>query len=215
MISAVFGILLGFIAGYLAHEVVVARQAPRFQPSAGGTSGGTAGVAQNGMPGGGAATGGGPMGGQPPAAVPQQPDGQAVQQEMQQLGEYLRQNPDDPQAIRRLADLNFEQGLWGPARDLYDRYLQLRPGDPDVTSDLGVTYRGLRQFDKALELFDQAQQMSPDHWQSRFNEVIVLGIDLKKYDQAQAVLTELQRLQPGNPNVAQLAAELDKQRNAA
>ena len=201
LIAAVFGILLGFIAGYLMHEVMATRQPPRL--AAGG----------NAMP---------PQAVPPPpsaggTAAPQQDlaAAQAAQAEMQQLEQLIQQNPNDVQAIRRLADLSFDQAQWTQARDLYTRFLELQPGDVDVLSDLGVVYRGLKDYDRALQLFDETQKLAPDHWRSYYNEAVVLAFDLKRFDEAQTVLTELERLQPGNPNVSQLAAEVARQRNAA
>jgi tetratricopeptide (TPR) repeat protein len=198
LISAVFGILLGFIAGYLLHEVMASRQPPRL--AAGAQPPGT-----QSMPG--AATPGAPQ-------QPEQGSAQAVQQEVQSLEQFVQENPTNAEAIRRLADLNFELSRWPQARDLYTRFLELQPGNPDVLSDLGVVYRGLGEFDKALAHFDEALRLAPDHWRSLYNKVIVL-LDQHKYDEAQAVMTELEKLQPNNPNVAQLAQELQKQRKAA
>lgn len=202
LISAVFGLLLGFIAGYLMHEVMASRQPPRFVAGAQNTMPG----AQS-MPGGGAPPGG-------PASQPDQGAAQAMQQEMQSLEQYIQQNPTDAEAIRRLADINFEQARWPQARELYTRFLEMQPGNPDVLSDLGVVYRGLGEHDKALAHFDEAQRRAPQHWQSRYNEIIVL-LDLKRLDEAQTVMAELKILQPGNPSVDQLDQELQKQRNAA
>lgn len=199
LISAVFGILLGFIAGYLLHEVMASRQPPRMVAGAQGTAPGT-----QSMP--------GPGG--PPGGPPEQGSPQALQQEMQGLERFIQENPDNAEAIRRLADLNFEQQRWPQARDLYTRFLELQPGNPDVLSDLGVVYRGLQDYPKALAQFDEAQRRMPDHWQSRFNEAIVLAFDLKRYDEAEQVLAELEKLQPNNPNVAQLAQEMQKRKNA-
>ena len=203
LISAVFGILLGFIAGYLMHEVMASRQPPRFAGNAAGTG----------------------MMETPPVAAQQQQQQQQQQQEMaaaaaqerqeiQQLEQYLQEHPNDAQAVRRLGDLNFDLEQWGQARDFYSRFLQLQPGNVDVTSDLGVVYRGLKEYEKALAQFDEAQRLAPDHWQSLYNKVIVL-LDLQRFDEAQQVMAALQKLQPGNPNVAGLAAQMEKQRKAA
>ncbi|HKH43566.1 MAG TPA: tetratricopeptide repeat protein [Thermoanaerobaculia bacterium] len=199
LISAVFGILLGFIAGYLLHEVMASRQPPRFVPGA-----------PNAM------SGGSPVSPEAPAA-PQQDlaAAQAQQQEMEQLEQLVKDNPTDAQAVRRLADLNYDRAQWPQAEALYSQFLKLEPGNIDVLSDLGVVYRNLQQYDKALETFDQVQRVKPGHWQSLYNKTIVLAFDKRQLDEAQKVLDELQKLQPGNPNVAQLAAEIEKQRNAA
>ena len=135
--------------------------------------------------------------------------------EIQRLREYVEKNPNDADALLLLANLNFDIKNWGRARELYERRLALKPGDPDVLTDMGVCYRELGEFQKALALFDQAETLAPDHWQSRYNKVIVLAFDLKDYLGAQKVLDELQRLQPQNPSIAELAAEVARRRSAA
>ena len=71
------------------------------------------------------------------------------------------------------------------------------------------------KYEEALEQFNKAVKLDPDHWQSRYNQAVVLGIDLKRYDDASRILAELAKLQPGNPDVARLAAEVDRRRKAA
>jgi hypothetical protein len=218
-ISAMFGVLLGFIAGYVMHEVLVARQPPRLPagmsataaaPDQGGEGGQpgeapqapAAGGAPSGAPGAGPAAGGAPGGGAPMIA------------EVRDLEARIAANPQDADAIRRLGDLNFDISNWQKAHDLYTKYLEIKPGDPDVMTDLGVTYRGLKQFDRALEIFGQVAKAAPDHWQSRYNEVVILAFDLNKMDAAKQALAELQRLQPNNEKVAQLAAAMEKRKAA-
>src|SRR6185295_12785353 len=127
----------------------------------------------------------------------------------------VEQHPDDPEAVRRLADLNFQISNWPRAQELYSHYLKLRPGDPDVLTDLGITYRETQQFDQALDRFRQARKLAPQHWKSYFNEVVVLALDLRRFDDADPILKELQRMQPGNPDVARLTEVVSRQRKAA
>jgi len=212
-ISAMFGVLLGFIAGYVMHEVLVARQPPRLPagmsataaaPDQGG-EGGQPGEAPQ-APAAGPAAGGTPGGGAP--------GGAPMVAEVRDLEARIAANPQDADAIRRLGDLNFDISNWQKAHDLYTKYLEIRPGDPDVMTDLGVTCRGLKQFDRALEIFAQVAKAAPDHWQSRYNEVVILAFDLNKMDDAKQALAELQRLQPNNEKVAQLAAAMEKRKAA-
>jgi cytochrome c-type biogenesis protein CcmH/NrfG len=206
LISVVLGVLLGFIAGYLTHEVMEARQPPRFASQAPG-------AAPQGMPQGTFQPSPDmPPGQQPPMGAAA--GGGAPMQEIQQLRERVAQNPNDADAVRQLADMNFDISNWQRAQELYAQYLALRPGDVDVLSDLGVVEQELGNYDEALRRFDQVQEQQPDHWQSMYNEVIVRALNKKDFDGAQETLQRLQQLQPDNPNVQRLAAEVQKQRNA-
>lgn len=193
------GILVGFIAGYLMHEVMAARQPQRLVH-------GEAGPMAPGTP---AAPSGAPDG-TPPSQQAQQ-----VQQEIGSLEQYLATNPDDAEAALRLANLSFDVRDWARCAEMYRRYLELQPGDPDVLSDLGVCYHEMGEADRALEVFDRAQEIEPDHWQSRFNEVVVLAFARRDFDAAERVLDELRALQPGNPDVEALAEEVARRRGAA
>lgn len=207
LLFVTIGILVGFIAGYLLHEVMAARQPPRL------VAGQLAGQAPAGAAP--AAPGGSPAGpaGMPPGAGGEA--GMAPMAEVQRLREYVEANPNDADAVRQLANMNFDIRNWQRSAELYDQYLKLRPNDPDVMTDLGVSYRELGRFDEALALFDQVQSRRPEHWQSYFNEVVVLAFDLKRFDAATEVLTRLQQMQPANPEVQRLAAEVERQKNAA
>lgn len=210
LISVVLGILLGFIAGYLLHEVMAARQPPRF-------AGPTQSAAPQGMPLDPSQGTFQPSPDMPPGQQPQMgaaAGGAAPMQEIQQLRERVEQNPNDADAVRQLADMNFDIANWQRARELYTRYLELRPGEVNVLSDLGVVEQELGNYDEALRRFDQVQQQQPDHWQSMFNEVIVLALNKRDFDAAETTLQRLQQLQPNNPDVQRLAAEVQRQRNS-
>jgi tetratricopeptide (TPR) repeat protein len=197
------GLVLGFIFAFLMFEAMASRQPPRLTAAlrsqiamgdeAAGGGGAAMGAAAEAPPG--AAQGGGP-----------------AMAEIQQLREIVEKNPNDVQAVRKLADLNFDIQNWQRAQELYSHYLELKPNDPDVITDLGITYRGLQQYDKAIDLFNQAKKLEPGHWQAYYNEVVVLAFDLKKTAQANQVMGQLQQLQPANPDVAKLAEALAKQR---
>jgi len=183
------GLLAGFLGGYLVHEAMVGVQPARV---AAGT------VAANVPNMDGAAPGGAPAGGGPPMA------------EVNRLRQVLEKNPDDIDALVELANLNFDIQNWTKAQELYEHALKLRPDDPDLLTDLGITLRAQGSFDQALELFRRAAKIKPGHWQSRFNEVVVLAFDKRDFPGAESALAELEKAAPGNPDVARLASEVER-----
>lgn len=186
----VIGLLGGFIAGYVLHEQMSAVQPARR------------------IAGGAAAT-------QVTGAAPPAPSAAPAGMEMERLRARLEADPNDAVAILQLANLNFDIQNWARARELYERHLKLQPGNPDVLTDLGICLRAQGDFQAALARFHEAQGLSPGHWHSRFNEVVVLTFDLKDFAQAERKLAELEKLAPGDANVSRLAAELRKLRDAS
>jgi tetratricopeptide (TPR) repeat protein len=189
---ALVGVLIGFVAAYFVYETVAERQPPRM------TTGAAASAAA--------------PGGAPGAA------GQGVSQveaQIQQIQQFLQANPDNAEAWLSLANLSFDHEQWALATQAYERYVTLAEPSPDVLSDMGVSLHRVGRSDEALNLFHRAQEMQPDHWQSYYNEVVVLGLDLGRLDEAAEVMAELEELQPDNTNVQRLGEELERRRNAA
>jgi Tfp pilus assembly protein PilF len=189
------GLLAGFLGGYLGHESMVAVQPARIAP------GGAAALA--------------PAGPAPtPAPSAAAPGAAPAMAEIQQLQEALARDPNDASAVLRLANLNFDIQRWERAAELYERYLSLRPGDADVLTDLGITQRARGDFAGALERFRAAQRLAPDHWQARFNEIVVLAFDQRDLAAARTALSELEKRAPGNADVARLAGEIRRLEDA-
>jgi Flp pilus assembly protein TadD len=212
LLFTLFGLMLGFVTAWFMFERVSQRQPPRLTPD-------QAAAVAAGQPAPGASAGDSAAAAPPPGAALSGPgapgaSGPAMA-EIQELKRHVEQNPNDAVAVLALANSNFDIRNWERARDLYLHYLTLREPTPDILSDLGVTYRALGQFEAALETFQQGEALAPDHWQSRFNQAVVLAFDLKQFDKAQAILDQLRKSQPDNPDVQRLAEEVAKVRNAA
>jgi Flp pilus assembly protein TadD len=135
--------------------------------------------------------------------------------EIERLKQQIESNPEDADAILQLANLNYDIRNWARAKDLYLRWLELRPADPGVLTDLGVAYRGLGEFPEAMKRFDEAQKLQAGHWQSMFNQVVVLSFDLHDHERAEAVLAQLRTLQPDNPEVERLGREVEQAKEQA
>lgn len=208
------GILGGFIAGYVAHEVMAARQpVPAF--AGGGPAGGSP-VAAGQMPratppqGQGGGQGAGQSAGQGPAS-----SAAPAMAEVGALRQRLAENPEDYDAMRRLGNLHYDIGNWGRAAELYAGYLEGRPDDVDVATDLGAAYRNMGRHEDAIQVFRAVRERQPDHWQALYNEILVLAFDLGRLDEAGEKVDELRDLRPGNPDVERLAAEVERRRAAS
>ncbi len=186
------GLLAGFIGGYLMHEVMADRQPARLVHGAGAAAA-TAGAAD----------------------AQGQQAAQDRAQEMLQLQNFVQANPDNSEAALRLAHLAYDSQAWTLCVSSFEHYLTLAEADPGVLSDLGVCYREVGNTQKALDTLAQAQKIQPDHWQSRYNEVVILAFDLGDFERADKVLAELRKLQPDNPDVDKLAAEVARREQAA
>jgi Flp pilus assembly protein TadD len=198
-LHVLLGLLVGFIAGYLVHEAMIIRQPARLVH-------GDASSPSTPSP---AAA--------PSPAPPMGAGGRDPMAEIQQLRDQVAKNPDDAEAIVRLASMNYMIQKWDRAAELFERYLTLRPnGDQaaDVMSDLGACYRGLQQPDKAIAMFDRVIAARPDHWQALYNKAYVLAFDLRRFDQADQILGTLRQMQPGNQEVEGLAAEVARLRTS-
>lgn len=219
LLFTLLGLVLGFVTGWLMFEKIAMRQPPRLtQDQLAAVMSGAA------VPGPGSApsapTGAAPQGAMPGAAPG---PGQIDTSKLDALQAQLQQNPQNPDLILAVANESFDIAskagkapfVWQQARDHYLQYLSLKEPNPDVLSDLGVTYRELGQYDDALKTFQQAEKMAPEHWQSKYNQVIVLAFDLKQYDKAQSILDDLQKLHPDNQDIQQLAAAVARERSAA
>lgn len=189
----IIGLLSGFLLGYVAHEVMASRQPLRASAAAG--IGEPAGA------------------GQPPRQAPPATGGSGpAMEQVQQLRAYVEKNPNDAQAVRELANLNYDISNWQRAAELYEQYLRLVPDEPDVMTDLGACLRNLGKSAEALVVFQRARNKAPQHWQARYNEVLVLAFDLGRWDEAGKALSELQQLEPSNADVSRLADELQRRR---
>ena len=209
LLYTTIGILAGFISGYFLHEVMAVRQPPPLavlqaaQAAAGGSPHVPGAVPPGAMP-----PGAGTAGAGAPPAGP-------AMEDINRLREQVEKNPEDADAVLALANLNYDIANWERARELYERYLQLQPPHPDVLTDLGVSLRGVGELQAALARFEEAQKLQDGHWQSLYNQVVVLAFDMGDYGRAREILGRLQALQPGNAEVDRLAQEVAQRGGAA
>ena len=151
-----------------------------------------------------------PMG----SALPTQASGGGAPMlaEINALKERVQNDPKDVQAWTRLANVYQDAGMFEPAIEFYRRAIELLPNNANLLTDMGICYQELKQFDKALELLEQATKADPANWQSLYNIVVVAGLDLRRFDRADAALARLQQIRPDAPNLAELRDALNRSR---
>jgi len=142
--------------------------------------------------------------------APDRPSLPEMKQELERLREVLaraKQHPDDPQAQREAGNFYFDTSQWALAEACYRRYLEKKPGDPDVLTDLGVTLYRQGKLDEALDRFEEALAADSSHWQAALNATIV-SIDRGDADSARKWLERLKMLKPDQQSIPLLEQQL-------
>lgn len=125
---------------------------------------------------------------------------QRVMQEIEALKTRLSQNPGDVDAMVRLGNLYMDAHKFEDAISYFERALT-HGADPDVKTDLGLCLRGRGDVDGALRTFREVRSAHPGHFASRFNEAVVLFVDLKRADEARVIVDQLKKERPDDPSV--------------
>jgi len=130
--------------------------------------------------------------------VDQKQDNLATEQDqaIAKLKETVKSDPKNIQAWIQLGHLYFDTGKPEQAIEAYTTSLKLHDGDANLYTDLGVMYRRIKQFEKAIEMFEKAISIDPTHEPSRLNKGIVLMFDMGKNNEAIAIWEELLTINP-------------------
>lgn len=132
----------------------------------------------------------------------------AVRERLRQAQAAAQLDPGDYGTLVNLGNAAYDAQEYAQAVDAYEKALKLQPDDPNVLTDLGTAYRNQGQLDKALELFRKARALDPKHWQSLYNEVVVLALDKHEHAAADAALARLKKEHPGLPAIEALERQI-------
>jgi tetratricopeptide (TPR) repeat protein len=123
--------------------------------------------------------------------------------------------PDNYEAIVALGNTNFDAGRYEVAEKWYTSALAKNPKDVNVRTDLGLSFmfREPADYDRAIKEFRQSLADDPNHEQTLQNLVVALT---KKgnYDEADATLKKLALVNPSNPSMTKLRADLETARTS-
>ncbi|HEX8069766.1 MAG TPA: tetratricopeptide repeat protein [Pyrinomonadaceae bacterium] len=117
--------------------------------------------------------------------------------------------PDDVETTIQLGNVNYDAGHFEAAEKFYTAALVKEPENVNVRTDLGLTFmlRTPPQYDRAIGEFNRSLERDARHEQTLQNLVVAYT---RKGDkaQAQAMLKRLEAINPNNPSLAQLRADL-------
>jgi cytochrome c-type biogenesis protein CcmH/NrfG len=146
------------------------------------------------------------------APAPQQAPGPDYSLKISELKRRLQSNPNDVGLLVQLGNTYFDSNRYPESIEAYEKSLALRPGNPNVLTDLGVMYRRNGQSDEAVKRFRMAAEADPMHFQSRMNLGVVLFYDFRDSAGAREALQSVLAVYPQGPqadNARQLLAEID------
>ena len=166
VVTAVIGALLGLFVGYVVGQRQQVGPAP-----ASSVSNPHAGV-----------PGAPPLTGQP--ARP--PEGgrtaatgnPRLLEQARELEGLLAKDPNNYDHLLQMGNTQYDLNDFVKAADYYERARAIKDDSADVLTDLGVCYKETGKPQKALELFERAAGLQPEHWQSLYNAAVVRLFDL-------------------------------------
>jgi tetratricopeptide (TPR) repeat protein len=189
--TAVVGILLGFFFGYLIGQKQAVVPAPQASSPHAGVPGAPPLTGQPQMP---------PEGGRTAATA-----NPRLLEQVRELETLLVQDPKNYDHLVQMANTHYDLNDFINAAGYYEKARAIRDDSPDVLTDLGVCYKETGKPQEAIELFDRAADMRPDHWQSRYNAAVVRLFDLNDATGARVEVEKLKKLQGKVPNIPDLS----------
>jgi tetratricopeptide (TPR) repeat protein len=143
-----------------------------------------------------------------PTPVPKGADAIEVASEIQSLKDIVKKEPKNLSAWKELGNLYFDAGEPKGAIDAYRQYLAINPNNPDVRTDMGIMYRALGDFDRAIEEFKKAAQFEAKHANSRYNIGIVLLHDKGDVKGAIQAWEEYLKVDPNSERAQRVRAQM-------
>ena len=148
-----------------------------------------------------------------PAAAPPARDSIEVASQIQTLKEIVKKDPNNLPAWVEMGNLYFDSDQPKEAIEAYSRYLAVKPDNPDVRTDMGIMYRKLGQFDRALEEFRKAARSDPKHVNSRYNIGLVLLHDKQDMQGAIKAWEEYLKVDPSSEKAQRIRAQIEKMKS--
>jgi len=145
-----------------------------------------------------------------PMPTPPGPSPADLSLKIQTLKDIVKKDPKNLPAWVELGDLYFDGDQPREAIEAYSQYLAIKPDNPDVRTDMGIMFRKVGEFDRALEEFKRAAQSDPKHINSRYNIGIVLLHDKQDIKGAINAWEEYLKVDPRSERAERIRGQIDK-----
>ena len=136
------------------------------------------------------------------------------QEKVQALRTVAEQNPKDAEPRVQLGNLYFDAERYTEAITWYEAAFALAPGDPNVSTDLGVAYYYTNQPDRAIAQFEKSLAADPKHTKTLLNLGIVKAFGKQDLDGAAEAWQQVVALAPNSPEGQAANKALEGLRNA-
>jgi len=131
------------------------------------------------------------------------------QQNIKVLQDVVAKDPANRNAWVELGNNFFDSEQPMQAVEAYGKALEINGDDANVLTDQGIMFRRLGWYDKAIENFDKAIRLNPQHAQSYYNLGIVYRYDLKDLAKAKSAWEKFVEINPGSAGAQQVRQELE------
>jgi len=127
-------------------------------------------------------------------------------EEINQLEEKLKANPEDMESTLHLSHLLQDAGLYDKAIVSYKKYLEKNPKNADARVDMAICYYNLNDYNNAINEMETAIKYQPSHQLAHLNLGIV-NLAAQNLDASKAWFKKAVELDP-NSEAGKRAQEL-------
>jgi tetratricopeptide (TPR) repeat protein len=123
-------------------------------------------------------------------------------------------NPKDAHVRALIGNLYFDAERYPDSVKWYEASLAIDPKNPDVSTDLGVSYYYTNQTDRALEQFARSLQINPSHTKTMLNIGMVKAFGKQDLAGAAEAWQKVVELAPDSPEGRAARQALDTLKQA-
>jgi len=134
---------------------------------------------------------------------------------IQALKDIVQKDPKNLSAWAELGNIYFDTDQPQESIEAYSKYLAIKPDNPDVRTDMGIMYRKLGDYDRAIKEFRTATQNDPKHVNSRYNTGLVLLHDKQDIKGAIKAWEEYLKVDPNSDRANRVKTQMEKLKTMA